>query len=146
MIWRAFSEQRMTQLTRKTSRILAACVCLVAVLFAYAPLAGAAWSAYAMACCQDGMCTIPGHHHSKAARQATESNCNHSDGMAKCAMSCCQDSEKFGVTSLAFVLPAPILVLAENRDTRSQQAATPIDIASPIEPASPPPRTNSAAL
>jgi hypothetical protein len=145
MILGRVSAQRMTQQSRKTSRGIAAVVCLAAVLFAYAPLAGAAWSAYLMACCHDGMCTVPSHHHSKAPSEATESNCSHSDGITKCAISCCQESEKFGVTSLAFVLPSPILVLAKNRNAHFWQASSPSDIANPIEPASPPPRTNVAA-
>jgi hypothetical protein len=136
----------MTQRNRKTSRMLAACVCLLAVLFAYAPLAGAAWSAYGMACCQDGMCTIPGHHHSKATTQSTDSDCNHSARMTTCAMSCCQDSEKFGVTSLAFVLTRPASLLAGNRMGRFTPVVRPIGIPRSIEPASPPPRTAVAVL
>jgi hypothetical protein len=131
----------MTQRNRKTSRMLAACICLLAVLFAYAPLAGAAWSAYVMACCQDGMCTVPGHHHSKAATQAADSDCDHSAGMRTCAMSCCQVSEKFGVTSLAFVLTRPISSWAGNRIGRFTPVVRPVEIPRSIEPASPPPRT-----
>jgi hypothetical protein len=136
----------MSQLHRKTTRTVAACVCLLAVLFAYAPLAGAAWSAYVMGCCQDGMCTIPSHHHSKAATQSTDSDCNHSTGMTPCAISCCQDSEKFGVTSLAFVLTRPISSLAGNRIGRFTPVVRPIEIPRSIEPASPPPRTAVAIL
>jgi hypothetical protein len=136
----------MTQRNRKTSRMLAACICLLAVLFAYAPLAGATWSAYVMGCCEGGMCTIPGHHHSKGATQSTGNDCNHSAGMTTCAMSCCQDSEKFGVTSLAFVLTRPTSLLVGNRIGRFTPVVRPVEIPRSIEPASPPPRTAIAVL
>jgi len=136
----------MTQPSRQTSRMFAASICLLAVMFGYAPLAAAAWSAYAAACCEDGMCTIPGPHHSKARSQAADGNCNHSDGLAKHAMFCCRDSERFGVTSFAFVLPALILVPVENRDAHCWQAASHVNIANPVEPTSPPPRTDAAVL
>src|SRR5258708_32979609 len=73
----------------------------------YAPLAGAAWSAHAMACCNGDSCPIAQHHHhKKQAAPNSEMDCGHDMGeMMDCAMSCCQTSENPLVTAVAFVLP-----------------------------------------
>src|SRR5260370_39823331 len=104
-------------------RSIAASICLLAVFLLYAPLAGAAWSSYQSACCMSGQCKIPAHHHHKApAAPAHHMDCGHDmAGMIACAISCCHDSERSLVSSIAFVLP-PVMA-----------ATAPVSITSSIE-------------
>jgi heme A synthase len=96
--------------SQKRLRVSFAWTCLLAAVLLFAPLAGAAWSAHAAACCTGDHCPIPEHHHrSKAARQ--DSNCEHqAGGMMACSMNCCQTVEHPLLASLAFVLPAGALL------------------------------------
>lgn len=123
-------------------RLVAAWVCLFAAVALYAPLAGAAWSAHAMACCAGDHCPIPQHHHQKKqASRHSEIDCGHDMGqMMNCSMSCCQNSERPLVTAVAFVLPpvaftsAAISVVDVAEDLQS------LEIPRSIKPLSPPPR------
>jgi len=127
-------------------RLFAGLVCLLAVVFLYTPFAAAAWSS--QACCTGGLCNIPKHHHQKAPANSTD--CDHHgrdmSGMTNCSMSCCQDPDKPVVTSMAFVLPPASSTLSTTIDTRSIERVRPIEIPRTIEPLSPPPRTDDAAL
>lgn len=93
--------------SQNRTRIAAAWVCLFAAVALYAPLAGGAWSAHAMACCTGDHCPIAHHHHQKKqASPHADMDCGHEMGeMMNCAMSCCQNSEQPLVTAVAFVLP-----------------------------------------
>jgi hypothetical protein len=133
--------------TQNRCRILAAVVCLLAVAFLYAPFAAAAWSSHAMACCTDGFCNIPQHHHKKApAHSATSEDCDHAmGGMMHCSMSCCQDPDKPAVTSMAFVLPPAAFAASAMIISGAVERIHSIEIPRPIAPLSPPPRTDNAA-
>jgi len=132
-------------------RVLAALACLLAVVFLYAPFAAAALSSQAMACCTDGFCNIPKHHHKKAPAhsEATEDCDRHSHDMGSmmdCSMSCCQDPDKAAVvTSLAFVVPLVTVANSATIVTRAVERVHSIEIPRSIEPVSPPPRTDNAA-
>jgi hypothetical protein len=100
--------------SQKRARWLAGWVCLLAIVFMYAPLAGALVLAQAADCCVDGYCKVPAHHHRKitqrteqaAQKTASESTCEHQhSGMTQCTMSCCPDATRPAVTPVAFVLP-----------------------------------------
>jgi hypothetical protein len=127
---------------------VSASICLLAVVLLYAPLAGAAWSSYQMACCTSGHCPIPAHHHQKApAAPANHMDCGHEmSGMMACSMSCCHDSDRSLVTSMAFVLPPPALVAAVAAIKAPIEVAKPMDFPRSIEPLSPPPRFHCAAV
>jgi hypothetical protein len=128
-------------------RSIAAGICLLAVVLLYAPLAGAAWSSRQMACCASGQCPIPAHHHQNSpAAPANHMDCGHEmAGMTACSMSCCHDSDRSLVASMAFVLPPPA-VAAEATSIKSPiELAKPLDFPRSIEPLSPPPRFLSAA-
>lgn len=129
-------------------RSISAGICLVAVVLLYAPLAGAAWSSYQMACCMSGQCPIPAHHHQKnPTAPANHMHCEHDmSGMMACSMSCCHDSERSLVTSMAFVLPPPAIVAAMAGIKSPIEVAKPLDFPRSIEPLSPPPRFLSAAV
>src|SRR5205807_746127 len=43
-------------------RSISASICLLMVVFLYAPLAGAAWSTYQSSCCTSGQCKFPPLH------------------------------------------------------------------------------------
>ncbi len=133
--------------TQNRCRTLAALVCLLAVAFLYAPFAAAAWSSHAMACCTDGFCNIPKHHHKKAPVHSTASEeCDHATGgMMDCSMSCCQDPDKPAVTSMAFVLPPAAFAASAISVTDSVERVHSIEIPRTIAPLSPPPRTDNAA-
>jgi hypothetical protein len=128
-------------------RSIAAGICLLAVVLLYAPLAGAAWSSRQMACCASGQCPIPAHHHQNSpAAPANHMDCGHEmAGMTACSMSCCHDSDRSLVASMAFVLP-PSAVAAEATVIKSPIELTkPLDFPQSIEPLSPPPRYFSVA-
>jgi hypothetical protein len=137
--------------TPNRCRVLAALVCLLAVVFLYVPFAAAVWSSHAMACCTNGFCNIPQHHHKKApASSPAAEDCGHDghnmSGMMNCSMSCCQDPDKPVVVSVAFVLPAPTTAASAIIVTRAVERVHSIEIPRTIEPLSPPPRTDNAAL
>jgi len=128
-------------------RSISASICLLMVILLYAPLAGAAWSSHQMACCASGQCPIPAHHHQKTpAAPADHMDCGHEmAGMTACSMSCCHDSDRSLVASMAFVLP-PSAVAAEATAIKSPIELTkPLDFPRSIEPLSPPPRFIPAA-
>jgi hypothetical protein len=129
-------------------RWISANICLLAVVLLYAPLAVAAWSSYQMACCTSGQCPIPSHHHQKTpAAPANHMDCGHEmPGMMACSMSCCHDSERSLVTSIAFVLPPPAKVAAMAAIKSPIEVAKPLDFSRSIQPLSPPPRFLSAAV
>src|ERR1700694_2622686 len=95
-------------------RSISASICLLVVVMLYAPLAGAAWSSYQSACCASGQCAIAVHHHQKTpAAPAHHVDCGHDmAGMMDCSLSCCHESDRWLVTSIAFVLPPSISVAA----------------------------------
>jgi len=113
----------------------------------YAPLAGAAWSSYQMACCTSGQCPIPGHHHEKSpAAPANHMDCGHDmTGMMACSMSCCHDSDRSLFAPIVFVLPPPTANAAVAVTKSPIELANPLDFPRSIEPLSPPPRFVSAA-
>jgi len=129
-------------------RSLTASLCLLAMIMLYAPLAGAAWSSYQMACCASGQCKIPEHHHHKIpVAPANHMDCGHDmGGMMECAMSCCHDSERSFVASIAFVLSAGVVGAMPAATTSRIEFAKPLDLLRSIEPLSPPPRCISTAV
>jgi hypothetical protein len=91
--------------SQKRLRVASALVCLLATVLLFAPLAEAAWSAHAAACCTGEHCPIPEHHHRSNAPQQ-DSGCEHQAGdMMACSMNCCQSAEHPLLASLAFLLP-----------------------------------------
>jgi len=128
-------------------RSISAGICLLAVVLLYAPLAVAAWSSHQMACCASGQCPIPAHHHQKTpAAPANHMDCGHEmAGMTACSMSCCHDSDRSLVASIAFVLPQSVAVAPSAAVTSPIALAKPLDFPRSIEPLSPPPRYFSVA-
>jgi hypothetical protein len=128
-------------------RSISATICLLMVVLLYAPFAGAAWSSYQGACCMSGQCAIPAHHHQKTPEApANHMDCGHDmAGMMACAMSCCHDSDRSVVASIAFVLPPPLAVASSAAIKSPIELARPLDFLRSIEPLSPPPRFVSAA-
>jgi len=129
-------------------RSIHACICLLMVVFLYAPLAGAAWSTYQSSCCRSGQCKIPAHHHQKApASPAHQMDCGHDmSGMMDCAISCCHDSDRSLITSIAFVLPPSVTVVPAVASESQIELGKPLDFPRSVEPLSPPPRFFSAAV
>jgi hypothetical protein len=131
-------------------RSIAASICLLTVVLLYAPLGGAAWSSYQSACCMSGQCKIPAHHHHKTpAVPENHMDCGHDghemSGMTTCAMSCCHDSERPLITSIAFVLPSAVAAATWAAITSPIEQAKAVNFLRSIEPLSPPPRFVSAA-
>jgi hypothetical protein len=124
-------------------RIFATWTCLFAAVFLYSPLAAAAWSAHAMACCTGDHCPIAQHHHGQKAPapQHSHMDCEHDMGeMMECSMSCRQSSEKPLVTAVAFVLPHLVFASAHASVVSTVETAQAVAIPRPIKPLSPPPR------
>lgn len=120
----------------------AAWICLIAVAFLYAPLAGAALIAHGMDCCVGGYCPVREHHHHKqASAPKGPTDCGHEmSGMKACSMSCCQDHGRPAVVPGAFVLPPAIFVPAAGEMIRPMQFANSQEISRLAKPLSPPPR------
>src|SRR5260221_14470780 len=110
-------------------RSISASICLLMVALLYAPFAGAAWASYVMACCTSGQCPIAAHHHQKAPiAPANHMDCGHDmPGMIACAMSCCHDSDGSLLTSVAFVLRAPMAAATVTAITSPIELARPFD-------------------
>jgi len=98
-----FEHDEMKSALHKRRRSISASICLLVVILLYAPLGGAAWTAYQSACCTSGQCPIAAHHHQKAPiAPANHMDCGHDmPGMIACAMSCCHDSDGSLLTSIA---------------------------------------------
>jgi hypothetical protein len=137
----------MTLRDQRCRRSISASICLLVVVLLYAPLVGAAWSLYQSSCCASGQCPIPAHHHQKTpVAPANHMDCGHDmPGMMACAMSCCHDSDRSLVTSMAFVLPPSVAVATATAIKSPIELAKPLDFLRSIEPLSPPPRFISAA-
>jgi len=135
----------MTLRDQRRQRSISASMCLLVVVLLYAPLAGAAWSSSRSACCTSGQCPVPAHHHQKT--PANHMDCGHEmSGMMACSMSCCHDSDRWLVTSIAFVLPASVAVDVAAAINSPMELAKASDFPRSIEPLSPPPRSVSAAI
>ena len=132
--------------SHERKRIVAAWVCLFAAVALYAPLAGGAWLAHAMACCAGDHCPIAEHHHHHQEKQASshgEMDCGHDTGadeMMNCSMSCCQTSEKPLVTAVAFILPGLVLTSSSVSVAGVAESAQAPEIPRSTRPLSPPPR------
>jgi len=126
------------------SQLLSGWFCLVAALLLFAPLAVAAWSAHAAACCSGDHCPIPEHHHSKT--PAHEADCEHqTGGMNACTMSCCQNTDHVMVVAPVFVMPH-VTLLPKPDLTNSTEAVTGAnDFPRSLEVLSPPPRLSTIA-
>ena len=138
----------MTLRDQRRWRSISASICLLVVVLLYAPLAGAAWSSSQSACCTSGQCPVPAHHHQKTpAVPANHMDCGHEmSGMMACSMSCCHDSDRWLVASIAFVLPASVAVDVAAAINSPMELAKASDFPRSIEPLSPPPRSVSAAI
>ena len=145
--------------------MLGSVACLLAIAFLYAPMAAAAFSASAMACCAAGFCNIPSHHHkskvatsaeSASTQEAGHSDCGHdmsakvadkTAAMNDCSMDCCRTHEApAAVGSVTFVMPPVFFVAISMHVTRTPEVARAIEIPRAIEPDSPPPRFLSNTL
>src|SRR2546423_515957 len=118
--------------------VFGGCFCLLAALFLYAPLAGAAWSAHSMACCTGDQCPIRGHHHQKPA--ASHEDCEHSFGMSACSMSCCQDQERVATSAVLFILPHLHLTIGVRLIVSVMEGRAFSEIPRSTQPVPPPPR------
>src|ERR1700731_1472765 len=128
----------------KRSQVIAAWFCLVAALLLFAPLAGAAWTAHAAACCTGDHCPIPEHHHSKT--PAHGADCEHqAGGMSACTMSCCHNADHVILAAPAFVMPnGASLPKADLTDSEELTAGANHFLRS-LEVLSPPPRISTTA-
>lgn len=104
IIIRKVSNRMVIAPVAKRPQLLSACFCLLATVLLFAPLAGAAWSAHAAACCTGNHCPIPEHHHSKTPQDPTD--CAHQmDDVTACSIRCCQNADHPLLASMVFVLP-----------------------------------------
>jgi hypothetical protein len=120
-------------------------LCLIATLLLYAPLAGVAWHAASMNCCEGDYCPI--HHHERNKASTHDANCSH-EGNAKagCAMDCCHTPEKATLTSLSFVLPDVEIATRLDFIAPATEAGQSNGIRVFLDPLSPPPRPAASIL
>lgn len=138
----------------KRMRLVAGWICLLAVAFMYAPLAGAAWFVNSD-CCATGYCKVPAHHQAgngaahtqQIPPQDREMKCEHDgDRRMACSMSCCQDSVRPALMPVAFILPVATIVSAPGATLRPVSVTAVSEIPQFVEPLSPPPRLASFVL
>jgi hypothetical protein len=112
---------------------------LVAALLLFAPLAGAAWTAHAAACCTGDHCPIPEHHHSKT--PAHGADCEHqAGGMSACTMNCCHNADHLILAAPAFVMPNGTSLPKPDLASSAKRAAGTNNFSCSLEVLSPPPR------
>lgn len=140
-------EQNMRTAPHDRRRFFSASLCLLAVVLLYAPFAAAAWSSYSAACCTTAQCPIKAHHHKNSpASSENHMDCGHDmTEMSSCDMSCCQNTERPAVTSMAFVLPAALSLAGPAVCKAPFQSAKPLDFLRSTQPLSPPPRLEATA-
>jgi len=132
--------------SQKRLRVASASVCLLATVLLFAPLAGAAWTAHAAACCTGDHCPIPEHHHRSKAPQH-DLGCDHQAGdMMACSMNCCQTAEHPLLASLAFLLPDVALLSGPDGLTLLTHDPQAKEFPRSPEVLSPPPRLSSITL
>lgn len=139
--------------TKRQERIRSATawLCLLAVAFLYAPLAGAALLAHGVDCCLGGFCNVPEHHHHKqksvSSQQSTPMDCGRDmSGITQCKMSCCKDPARPALIPGAFVLPELNFASSIGRVLCSVRWADSLAISRFVKPLSPPPRFTDSVL
>ena len=146
-MWGIIQEMGIGTSRERVGRRISACLCMLAMVFLYAPVAGAAWGARAMACCVGDLCPIKTHHHKAPAAPAHDMNCGHDMGaMSDCAMNCCQKTERQAISGIAFVMPLAVSqtgLAAVVAEIRTEETKVFPRLA---EPLSPPPRSAVAVL
>jgi hypothetical protein len=121
-------------------RVFSAWCCLFAAVLLFAPMAQAAWSARAAACCTDHHCPIPQHHHSKSPEHAAD--CEHAvAGMTPCSISCCEKTDRTPFTPVAFVLARAALPAISLQQIAAISIGQAKRLLSFFEVLSPPPRS-----
>jgi hypothetical protein len=99
-----------------------------------------------MACCTNGYCNIPKHHHQKApVNSAPTEECGPTHAMVDCSMSCCQDPDKAAVSSAVFVMPPATEASSAVNVSGTSERLYPVKTPRTVEPLSPPPRTDYRA-
>jgi hypothetical protein len=130
----------LTDFTPSRWRIFSAWCCLAAAVLLLAPLAQAAWSAHAAACCTKDHCPIPQHHHSKSPEETAD--CDHeSVGITPCSMSCCEKSDHALLTTGVFVMTKAVSFTNSVRQVAAVTLTQTKNLPSSLEVLSPPPRS-----
>lgn len=138
----------MTAQQQNLWRSFFATICLVAVVFLYAPFGAAAWAVYAKACCTHGaQCPIHGHQHSQTPAGSEHAmDCGHEmPGMTQCGMSCCQNPARPAVAPAIFLLPALVIVSFSTVFETFMVLPSKQISSNSFEPLSPPPRFSAVA-
>lgn len=135
----------MAKSSKPARRTVGACVCLLATVLLYAPLAAAAWTMQSMSCCAGEYCPLHRQSHQKT--QEHEMDCGHDhSGMAACSMDCCHIPEKAALSLLTFVLPRPESVSKAQVIAHFVNFSDTNEIRPFSKPLSPPPRVTAAIL
>jgi hypothetical protein len=145
IIIRKVSKRMVVTPAAKRSQVLSGCFCLLAMVLLFAPLAGAAWSAHAAACCTGNHCPIPEHHHSKAPQHP--SDCAHQMGdVTACSIRCCQSADHPLLASMVFILPLATSWIRPQHATAAAPALQPNIFPRSVEVLAPPPRQSISPL
>jgi hypothetical protein len=143
----------MVKAANSKNRRMAACICLMALLLVYAPMASATLLAVTGACCTGDQCPIHGNRHPAQSGSAQKHedapmDCGHEnrdgDGTGKidaCSMSCCHTAEQSAV-NVHFFLLTPVSHSMSLAKLSTAQIAPAAPVISPIfAPQAPPPKT-----
>jgi len=161
VILRAQPMKRSLQVPIAPRRKMAAWVCLLAVMFLWAPLWAMALQANGVGCCADGFCARSAHGHQKTGRAAagqpapaeTPMECEYHGRAAKdrpdamrCSMSCGHENSDLLTAAVVFVLPVTAPVSVPLDATSAPIELTASEFMRSIEPVSPPPRITLSAI
>ena len=140
------------QIANSRIRQTGACICLLALLLVYAPMASATVLAITGACCTGDLCPIHGNHHpaqtgSPQEYEEAPMDCgdggHHMSKMQACSMSCCQTVEPTAVYAHSFLLtPFPVPAALAPLFSASI-ALTPAKVSPVFAPLAPPPKPAS---
>jgi hypothetical protein len=138
----AKTKKNMLELTQTRARKWTAVLCLMAVILLQAPFAQAAWISNQMACCTDGKCAIPSHHHKTAPpKDDKPMNCGHDmNQVSECKMSCCKTMDETAINVESFIVPYSAIILATQDQTPGISHFAPQMISRSYKPQSPPPK------
>jgi len=139
-----------SQPKRMRLRQLQALLCLLGLVFFYAPIMSATLMAATGMCCSTDQCPIHGNHHAShrgttKAAESTPVDCGHHEHdmskMNSCSMSCCQTTEQPAIHAHILV-PAPTVSLASRAALSNlAQPSAPKTNSLAFAPPAPPPKS-----
>jgi hypothetical protein len=135
---------------RSLTQQVAACMCLLALLLSYAPMAMATLMAITHACCSGDACPIHGNHHPARnnpaeSREKAPTDCGHQgqdmSNLSACSMSCCHEAEQNTLHAHIFLLTPLSAATALAPLSAALRASADSSVSLTLAPLAPPPKS-----